>query len=156
MQKSTVIVMALTLWGFGGSLAWAKPDKSNVDGAASTQTPSPSVHYKSPFSDYRPLGEDKRTPWKAANDEVAKIGGWRVYVREAAGDASRVEGATGALSPAAGRASPTTQNALNAAPVLAPQPASPAPSPALPAPSRAPSADVKPAGHHGNHSPEKK
>ena len=159
MQKSTVIVMALTLWGFGGSLAWTKPDKSNVDGAASTQTPSPSVHYKSPFSDYRPLGEDKRTPWKAANDEVAKIGGWRVYAREAAGDASRVEEATGAPSPAAGRASPTTPNAPNApnaAPVLAPQPASPVPSPALPAPLRAPSADVKHAGHNGNHSPETK
>ena len=40
--------------------------------------------YISPFSDYRPLGEDKNTAWKDANDTVGKIGGWRAYAREAA------------------------------------------------------------------------
>ena len=40
------------------------------------------VQYQSPFKDYRPLGEDKRIPWKKANDDVGKIGGWRVYARE--------------------------------------------------------------------------
>ena len=44
------------------------------------------IQYQSPFKDYRPLGEDKRVPWKAANDEVGKIGGWRVYAREASVD----------------------------------------------------------------------
>ena len=43
----------------------------------------PNTPYRSPFQDYRPLGDDKLLPWKASNDEVAKIGGWRVYAKEA-------------------------------------------------------------------------
>jgi hypothetical protein len=43
----------------------------------------PPVKYQSPFHGYRPLGEDKAIPWKAANDEVQRIGGWREYAREA-------------------------------------------------------------------------
>ena len=44
----------------------------------------PATIYKSPFADYRPLGEDKDTPWRDANETVGKIGGWRAYAREAA------------------------------------------------------------------------
>ena len=44
----------------------------------------PAIVYISPFSDYRPLGDDKNTAWKDANDTVGKIGGWRAYAREAA------------------------------------------------------------------------
>jgi hypothetical protein len=57
--------------------AFAAPD------SISAESPTPPTQYKSPFKDYRPLGDDKRIPWKAANDEVGKIGGWRVYLREA-------------------------------------------------------------------------
>lgn len=46
------------------------------------ESPTPATHYISPFKDYRSLGDDKRVPWRAANDEVGKIGGWRVYLRE--------------------------------------------------------------------------
>lgn len=59
------------------SNAFAAPDPILAE------SPTPATQYKSPFKDYRPLGDDKRTPWKAANDEVGKIGGWRVYLREA-------------------------------------------------------------------------
>lgn len=55
----------------------AAPDPTAAD------SPAPPAQYKSPFKDYRPLGEDKRIPWRAANDEVGRIGGWRVYLREA-------------------------------------------------------------------------
>ena len=44
----------------------------------------PATIYQSPFVDYRPLGEDKDTPWRDANETVGKIGGWRAYAREAA------------------------------------------------------------------------
>ena len=44
----------------------------------------PATIYQSPFAGYRPLGEDKETPWRDANDTVGKIGGWRAYAREAA------------------------------------------------------------------------
>ena len=43
----------------------------------------PPVQYRSPFYDYRSFGDSVRTPWRQANDEVARIGGWRTYLREA-------------------------------------------------------------------------
>lgn len=69
------------------SAAAAEP----ADATAST----PLVGYRSPFADYRPLGEDRNTSWKDANDTVGKIGGWRVYAREAA-DAMKARDAAAA------------------------------------------------------------
>ena len=62
---------------FGQAIA-AAPDP------ADSNTAIPASVYISPFSDYRPLGEDKNSAWKDANDTVGKIGGWRAYAREAA------------------------------------------------------------------------
>ena len=56
----------------------AGPDPATANAA------TPRTNYLSPFADYRPLGEDKNTPWKDANDTVGKNGGWRAYAREAA------------------------------------------------------------------------
>ena len=41
------------------------------------------VPYKSAFEGYQAYSDDKMTNWKAANDEVARIGGWREYARQA-------------------------------------------------------------------------
>ena len=54
----------------------------------------PPVLFVSPFRDYKPLGEDKQIPWKAANDEVSRIGGWRAYAKQA-------QDAAAGVSPAA-------------------------------------------------------
>ena len=43
----------------------------------------PAATYRSAFAGYRPLGEEKVGDWRAANDEVGRIGGWREYLREA-------------------------------------------------------------------------
>ena len=43
----------------------------------------PAAEYRSPFADYRPLGDEAVGNWRAANDEVGRIGGWRAYAREA-------------------------------------------------------------------------
>ena len=43
----------------------------------------PKVSYSSPFTQYRSLGDDKPISWREANDTVTRIGGWRVYAREA-------------------------------------------------------------------------
>ena len=69
-------VAALAIGCASAGYAYADPDPALAD------SPTPSTQYKSPFKDYRPLGDDKRTPWRDANDEVGKIGGWRVYSRE--------------------------------------------------------------------------
>lgn len=69
-----------------------------VAGAAAAQTPPPAVPkpdpldpgasvptvaYVSAFSRYRRTADDKVIPWREANDTAARIGGWRVYAREA-------------------------------------------------------------------------
>ncbi|MEO8204402.1 MAG: hypothetical protein ABI630_11080 [Betaproteobacteria bacterium] len=43
----------------------------------------PPATYRSAFADYRPLDEAPVGDWRAANDEVGRIGGWRAYAREA-------------------------------------------------------------------------
>jgi hypothetical protein len=41
------------------------------------------VSYTSPIADYLPFVDEKVTSWKAANDKVGQIGGWRAYAKEA-------------------------------------------------------------------------
>jgi hypothetical protein len=41
------------------------------------------VPYQSAFEGYRAYSDDNMTNWKAANDEVARIGGWREYAKQA-------------------------------------------------------------------------
>lgn len=41
------------------------------------------VAYRSSFTGYRPLPDEPVAAWKKSNDQAAKIGGWRVYAREA-------------------------------------------------------------------------
>lgn len=55
----------------------ARPDP--LDPKASV----PALRYESSFSQYRRLGDEKPISWREANDTVTRIGGWRVYAREA-------------------------------------------------------------------------
>ncbi|MBX9716055.1 MAG: hypothetical protein K2X42_05615 [Burkholderiaceae bacterium] len=57
--------------------AAARPDP--LDPKASV----PTLRYESSFAQYRRLGEEKPVSWRDANDTVTRIGGWRVYAREA-------------------------------------------------------------------------
>ena len=43
----------------------------------------PPLAYQSSFTQYHPLGDARPIAWREANDTVARIGGWRVYAREA-------------------------------------------------------------------------
>ena len=43
----------------------------------------PTLSYQSSFSQYRGLDDGKLISWRDANDTVTRIGGWRVYAREA-------------------------------------------------------------------------
>jgi hypothetical protein len=47
-----------------------------------SQASVPALVYQSPFARYRPLSEGAVGPWRAVNDEVGRIGGWKVYARE--------------------------------------------------------------------------
>lgn len=43
----------------------------------------PALGYASSFAEYRRLSDEKLISWRDANDTVNRIGGWRVYAREA-------------------------------------------------------------------------
>ena len=47
---------------------------------AMAEAPEP---YRSAFEGYQPYAEEKITNWKAANDTVERIGGWREYAKQA-------------------------------------------------------------------------
>ncbi len=40
--------------------------------------------YHSVFEGYQAMTEPQMTPWRAANDTVRDVGGWRAYAKEAA------------------------------------------------------------------------
>lgn len=60
-----------------------------------------SVPFRSISEDYEPYSDQKLTPWREANDNVGRIGGWREYAREARQPASaNPSGAAAAGAPA--------------------------------------------------------
>lgn len=51
-----------------------------LDAAAS----APRLVYQSPLAEYRRFAEQPVGSWRSANETVNRVGGWRVYAREAA------------------------------------------------------------------------
>jgi hypothetical protein len=51
-----------------------------LDAAAST----PRLVYQSPLAEYRRFADQPVGSWRSANETVNRVGGWRVYAREAA------------------------------------------------------------------------
>ena len=94
--------------GFGQAIA-AAPDPAVANAVI------PATIYRSPFTGYRPLGEDNNTPWREANETVGKIGGWRAYAREAA-DAMKAREAAGVAQPESAKPQAPQQPAAPAAP----------------------------------------
>ena len=106
----------------------------------------PAVRYESAFTQFRRIGDDKPVAWREANDVVARIGGWRVYAREAQQPDPAAE--KPAASPAQAPASAPASSPVPApvpAPVLAPLPAP------LPVPVPLPAGKPMPAGSGHKH-----
>ncbi|WBY01344.1 hypothetical protein PE066_18050 [Ramlibacter tataouinensis] len=55
-------------------------------GAQPDPAPAPPPAYHSAFEGYQPFGDQPVASWKAANDTVGRIGGWKAYAREASGE----------------------------------------------------------------------
>ena len=51
--------------------------------SAGTVAPSTALQYHSVFARYRAFNDQPIASWPEVNDTVGKIGGWRVYAREA-------------------------------------------------------------------------
>jgi hypothetical protein len=47
------------------------------------QIAAPPLIYISSLKDYHPFGDQKVESWKELNDNVARVGGWRAYARQA-------------------------------------------------------------------------
>jgi hypothetical protein len=89
---STVAWLACALLP-GGAFASADPGERQAD--------APRPAYRSAFSLYRPWHDQAVGDWRALNDRVGRIGGWRTYLREAQEPEPREAGAAPA-APAAG------------------------------------------------------
>lgn len=66
----------------------------SLSGIAAAQTPAPAplvadatkaspLTYRSAFEGYKPYTDDKLLNWREVNDTTGRIGGWRVYAKEA-------------------------------------------------------------------------
>lgn len=81
------VVSVAVLWA---SVAIAQP--TNATNPTPTQTTpvaprtseSLPAGFQSALDGYKPYTDEKIVNWKAANDSVGQIGGWRTYAKEAA------------------------------------------------------------------------
>jgi hypothetical protein len=64
------------------AMAQPAPDVRRADPLDPRAT-VPALRYESALAPYRRLDDGKALSWRDANDAVARIGGWRVYTREA-------------------------------------------------------------------------
>lgn len=94
------LVPVALLLGFGSAQAQTqgaayptKPDPLNPQAAV------PALLHTSSFAAYRRDAEVEPIGWRAANDTVARIGGWRAYAREAAAAAPAPGPAASASKP---------------------------------------------------------
>lgn len=63
--------------------AQGTPGRTERADPLDAQVRVPAVTHQSSLAAYRRMGDDKPVPWKAANETVTRIGGWRAYAREA-------------------------------------------------------------------------
>ncbi len=80
----------------------AKPDPQDA------QAFVPRIIYRSTLANYRGFSDVNVVPWKETNDNVGRIGGWRVYAKEAqeAGSARDMPPAPAGTSVPAGATKP--------------------------------------------------
>lgn len=63
--------------GVNASRGPTRPDPGEAS------APVPPVVHRSAFTGYRPQRATPSRDWKASNDDVGRIGGWKAYAREA-------------------------------------------------------------------------
>lgn len=74
------LMLALTVAHAQPQTDTKKPSQADP---ANAEAPTVPIPYRSAFTGYRPLREESVAAWKDSNDLAAKIGGWRVYAKEA-------------------------------------------------------------------------
>lgn len=69
-------------WFVALALAAVLPNHAISQTVLPAAAPAPTL-YKSAFEGYQAYSDDPMVNWKAANDDVARIGGWREYAKQA-------------------------------------------------------------------------
>lgn len=69
-----------------GVSAQTRPVSQPIAEPAAVRAIAGAEPYRSALEGYRPFNEEKVLPWKETNDTVGRIGGWKVYAREAQGE----------------------------------------------------------------------
>ncbi|WP_395058660.1 hypothetical protein [Polaromonas sp.] len=82
ISKLLALLAALATWPGAYAQAQTQPSSSPAATPASAATSS-APEFRSAFEGYQPYTEEKTLSWKDANDSVGRIGGWRVYAKEA-------------------------------------------------------------------------
>lgn len=76
-----------------GAVAQATRSTPPVDPADPRATTAPLQH-RATLSSHRPTASTEPGDWRAANDAVGRIGGWRAYAREAQAPVAPASAAT--------------------------------------------------------------
>jgi hypothetical protein len=79
---AVMLVSAASLPPLAVPAAWAQTPSSRPSPADAGAAVPPLV-FQSPFARYQAFVEQQVGSWKETNDAVGRIGGWRVYAREA-------------------------------------------------------------------------
>lgn len=71
------VLLAALAWASAPAPAQSRPDPADPKAAV------PELRPRSALAGYRRLSDDPPADWRAANETVTRIGGWRTYLREA-------------------------------------------------------------------------
>ena len=75
---------ALVLITLGATAAQAQPQTATIAApTAADLNAETALPYRSVFNGYQKFGDEPVAPWLQTNATVEKIGGWRVYAKEA-------------------------------------------------------------------------
>lgn len=92
----------LTTLGALGVSAQTRPASGPIAAPAAVRAVSGAETYRSALEGYQPFTEEKVLPWKETNDTVGRVGGWKVYAREAQGEGAEMATKPPAADPHAG------------------------------------------------------
>ena len=80
MFKNLPALWLVPIFSLSGIAAAQTPAAASP---ASGVAPASPLIYRSAFEGYKPYTDDKLLNWKEVNDTTGRIGGWRVYAKEA-------------------------------------------------------------------------
>ena len=70
------------LWAIPAATAWAQAPIPARPMPAASATSAVATSYRSALEGYAGYADVAVRPWREVNDQVGRIGGWRVYARE--------------------------------------------------------------------------